>query len=109
MSCFRQTCDQTITGRSFGYGRALEVVQTEDYLNDIDFDFIRRRSDLQSELFDHNALSGSVRKKRASTYCQQHPYDPQCIVTPPEVSEPSVQPMNDAGTYFIVSQFTIFL
>ena len=50
MSCFRQTCDQTITGRSFSYGRALEVVQTEDYLEDIDFDFIRRRSDFHSDL-----------------------------------------------------------
>ena len=69
MSCFRQTCDQTITGRSFSYGRALQALQTEDYLNDVDFDFIRRRSDFQSELFDRNALSQSVRKKRAtSTY-----------------------------------------
>jgi len=42
MSCFVQTCDQIITGRQFGYDRALEIVQDEQYLEDVDFDEIRR-------------------------------------------------------------------
>ena len=36
-----QTCDQTITFRNFDYSRALEIVQDEQYLDDVDFDEIR--------------------------------------------------------------------
>jgi len=42
MSCFVRTCDQIITGRQFGYDRSLEIVQEEQYLEDVDFDQIRR-------------------------------------------------------------------
>jgi len=38
-----QTCDQAITFRNFDYSRALEVVQDEEYLDDVDFDEIRLR------------------------------------------------------------------
>ena len=38
-----QTCDQAITFRNFNYARALEVVQDEEYLDDVDFDEIRLR------------------------------------------------------------------
>jgi len=44
-----QTCDQAITFRNFNYARALEVVQDEEYLDDIDFDFRLRRK--QGEVF----------------------------------------------------------
>lgn len=36
-----QTCDQQITFRNFNYARALEVVQDEEYLDDVDFDVVR--------------------------------------------------------------------
>jgi len=45
-----QTCDQTITFRNFDYARALEVVQDEEYLDDVDFDEIRLRRK-QGEVF----------------------------------------------------------
>ena len=45
-----QTCDQAITFRNFNYARALEVVQDEQYLDDIDFDEIRLRRK-QGEVF----------------------------------------------------------
>ena len=31
MSCYRQTCTQTITGRNLKYLRALEILQNEEY------------------------------------------------------------------------------
>ena len=45
-----QTCDQAITFRNFNYARALEVVQDEEYLDDVDFDDIRLRRK-QGEVF----------------------------------------------------------
>ena len=45
-----QTCDQAITFRNFDYARALEVVQDEEYLDDVDFDEIRLRRK-QGEVF----------------------------------------------------------
>ena len=42
-SCFTRTCDQTITGRRLTYGRALQIVQNEEYLSAVDLDIIRRR------------------------------------------------------------------
>ena len=45
-----QTCDQAITFRNFNYARALEVVQDEEYLDDVDFDEIRLRRK-QGEVF----------------------------------------------------------
>jgi len=42
MSCFVMQCDQTITGRNFEYDEALEIIQFEEYSEDIDFDEIRR-------------------------------------------------------------------
>merc|ERR1712223_1351233 len=48
MSCFVQSCDQTVTGRNFNYDNALTIIQDEQYLEDVDFDDIRRlrRSDV---------------------------------------------------------------
>jgi hypothetical protein len=45
-----QTCDQQITFRNFNYARALEVVQDEEYLDDVDFDVVRLRRK-QGEVF----------------------------------------------------------
>ena len=45
-----QTCDQAITFRNFDYSRALEIVQDEEYLDDIEFDEIRV-SRKQGEVF----------------------------------------------------------
>jgi hypothetical protein len=45
-----QTCDQAITFRNFDYSRALEIVQDEEYLDDVEFDEIRV-SRKQGEVF----------------------------------------------------------
>ena len=37
-----QKCDQTISGRNFNYADVLEIIQDEDYLEEADFDDIRR-------------------------------------------------------------------
>ena len=42
MSCYRQTCTQTITGRYMEYWRALKVIQNEEYLMVTDLDIIQR-------------------------------------------------------------------
>ena len=36
----------SIPGRNFEYSRALEIIQSEDYLDDSDFDDIRRNNDI---------------------------------------------------------------
>ena len=36
-----QTCDQITTFRNFDYSRALEIVQDEEYLDNVNFDEIR--------------------------------------------------------------------
>merc|ERR1712223_2249487 len=41
-ACYRQTCDQVITGRQFQYDEALTIIQDEEYLEDADFDDIKR-------------------------------------------------------------------
>jgi len=46
-----QTCDQLITFRNFDYSRALEVVQDEEYLDDVDFDGDIRLIRKQGEVF----------------------------------------------------------
>ena len=45
-----QTCDQAIIFRNFDYSRALEIVQDEEYLDDVNFDEIRL-SRKQGEVF----------------------------------------------------------
>ena len=45
-----QTCDQAITFRNFDYSRALEIIQDEEYLDDVEFDEIRL-SRKQGEVF----------------------------------------------------------
>ncbi len=41
--CHIRSCDQTITGRRLSYARALEIVQSEEYLMEADRSVIRRR------------------------------------------------------------------
>ena len=40
--CYKRTCDQIISGRNLLYSRALEIVQSEQYLIEADLDLIRR-------------------------------------------------------------------
>ena len=61
-----QTCDQAITFRNFDYARALEVVQDEEYLDDVDFDEIRL-SRKQGEVFKH---IDSFEEKIANNFIQ---------------------------------------
>ena len=61
-----QTCDQAITFRNFDYARALQVVQDEEYLDDVDFDEIRL-SRKQGEVFKH---IDSFEEKVANNFIQ---------------------------------------
>ena len=38
-----QTCDQIVTGRNFNYRAALNIIQNEDYLDEVDFNDIRTK------------------------------------------------------------------
>jgi len=62
-----QTCDQAITFRNFDYSRALEVVQDEEYLDDVDFDDDIRLSRKQGEVFKH---IDSFEEKIANNFIQ---------------------------------------
>ncbi len=72
--CLLRTCDQTITGRDLTYERALEIVQNEEYLLEVDADLIRRRVDYGgfSNDFDNTADEDNwsqrlpYRKKRSA-------------------------------------------
>ena len=61
-----QTCDQAITFRNFDYARVLEVVQDQEYLDDVDFDEIRL-SRKQGEFFKH---IDSFEEKIANNFIQ---------------------------------------
>merc|ERR1712223_250 len=60
--CFVQTCDQTITGRNFEYDRALEIIEEEEYLEDVDFDDIRRLRRADVNYFEIYKKIGSFDK-----------------------------------------------
>lgn len=49
--CLIRTCTQTVSGRNLAYGRALQIIQTEEYLQATDLDVIRRykRSNLDDD------------------------------------------------------------
>lgn len=55
----KQTCYVKVTGRRLQYGRALEIIQNEEYLSAIDFDKIRR--------FDQQRKHPLLRIKRHPT------------------------------------------
>merc|ERR1712223_2128815 len=38
----RSSCNQMVVGRELRYGRALAIIQSEEYLNVIDTDLLRR-------------------------------------------------------------------
>ena len=48
-TCLFRSCSQTITGRRLTYSRALQIIQTEEYLNEADLDVIRRSDDHWNE------------------------------------------------------------
>lgn len=66
MSCFVQTCDQTITGRNFEYPEALSLIQNEDYLDDADIDELRRQDDIIKGISEFNP-EVNIRQKRHIT------------------------------------------
>ena len=61
-----QTCDQAITFRDFDYARALDIIQDEEYLDDVDFDEIRL-SRKQGEVFQ---AIDSFQEKVANNFIQ---------------------------------------
>ena len=40
--CIVNQCSQSVTGRRLSYARALEIIQDEEYLDETDFDIIRK-------------------------------------------------------------------
>ncbi len=54
--CLIRTCDRTITGRRLRYARALQIIQTEEYLTQDDLDEIRRKD----EGYSSSALLGGI-------------------------------------------------
>lgn len=65
--CFVQTCQQTISGRDLTYERALEIVQSEEYLTAVDESIIRKQDDILSESF----LYGDVFDKSYNILIEQ--------------------------------------
>jgi len=63
-----QKCDQTISGRNFNYADVLEIIQDEDYLEEADFDDIRRhRYKRHTNRFENlTTILGKKRSKRQS-------------------------------------------
>ena len=58
MSCFTQTCTQTVTGRNFAYSPALDLIQNEFYLDSLDSNFLRRRRhDFLRKKFQNDEMS----------------------------------------------------
>jgi len=56
-SCFKQTCQQSISGRNLNYQKALDVIQNEDYLNVADKDSILKYRRFKRTLeADENAI-----------------------------------------------------
>ena len=45
--CLSRSCDQSVTGRNLMYSRALQIIQSEEYLDEADLDVIRR-ADIES-------------------------------------------------------------
>ena len=65
-TCFVRTCNQLISGRNLRYGRVLEIVQNEEYLDAADLDQIRRRalSSIPNYQFQHRTR---VKRQTAPT------------------------------------------
>ena len=53
-------CDQIISGRNLAYSRALEIIQTEEYLDEEEFDEIKYKRNLR--------VKNEFRKKYANVF-----------------------------------------
>ena len=42
-NCYVQTCKQRITGRNLRYSRILQIINNDQFFDDLDEDFLRRR------------------------------------------------------------------
>ena len=81
MSCYRQTCTQTITGRNLKYLRALEILQNEEYLqasglddiidnlyNGLMRNFHVQLGELSDEESGEEGVQKHKRRRKRSTY-----------------------------------------
>ena len=80
--CIVRQCNQQITGRRLTYDRALEIIQEEEYLDEADFDNIRRQKRQASDCPSHWTYvqdvgcylaasdSSSIPWKEALQYCR---------------------------------------
>merc|ERR1711935_879823 len=83
--CFVQTCGRTVTGRNFAYDQAITIIEDEEYLEDFDFDDIRklRRSDInyvdilkKLGTFDGNANVAKNKQNVHTTWTKQEDTPP---------------------------------
>ena len=51
-----RVCDQLISGRNLPYGRALTIIQDEEYLDESDFDEIRYKRRYDSQLYNEGKM-----------------------------------------------------
>ena len=66
----RQTCSQRVTGRNLRYQRALQIVQSEEYLSAVDLDDIRRYENLYG---NSRRLSRVKRSSACTSSSCSHP------------------------------------
>ena len=100
MSCFPQTCTQTVTGRNFDYNQALRNIQSESYLNEIDSDFLRRRYHYASILeqidtFEDNYVLKRFRRQNEGNEPIPAPVTTATTTSSPSTSEPLIEKMAD--------------
>ena len=85
-----------ILGRNFDYSRALEIIQEEDYLDDVDFDdirIIRRRNLIMKETSTFRIRDNwRKRPKRQAIFCNSMDSGPTGPSSPPNPPSPPSPP-----------------
>jgi len=61
-SCFVQTCEQVVSGRDLSYERALEIIQSEEYLTVVDIGILRKTDEIENGLLEEDNKETSRRR-----------------------------------------------
>ena len=90
-SCVRRECNQQITGRNLEYDRTLQIIQEEEYLEEFDFDIIRRVKRQIESLepflddyvdYDFEDYENSRHKRQLISYPDDPCYTSTCVAKP---------------------------
>ena len=57
--CRRRSCDQQVTGRRLRYSRAVEIINDEEYLDEVDLDIIRRSDGVVDDAYFYTDGEGN--------------------------------------------------